>query len=196
MSGLGPLGPLGPQHLSDEAVAACADGVLTGHARARAMRHVSECPECAEAVRVQRETAFVLRSAPAPDLPTDLLDRLRGLPAVTPVRSVPTVLMPDGSTMFPTSGSVLGGGTMAAFAPEADAPADARRRRGPFLAFAVATVLMGAAATAAALPDDTTPDGPGGDPTVTTVQHRTDGGVPAVPAVPVVLYGPARPAGN
>ena len=35
-----------PQHLSDEAVAAFADGVLSGHARERAARHLNECPEC------------------------------------------------------------------------------------------------------------------------------------------------------
>lgn len=65
------------QHLSDEAVAAAADGVLTGHARDRATRHVAECAECAHAVRVQREAAWALRTAPPPALPSELLDRLR-----------------------------------------------------------------------------------------------------------------------
>lgn len=65
------------QHLSDEAVAAAADGVLTGHARDRATRHIAGCAECAHAVRVQREAAWALRTAPAPPLPVDLLDRLR-----------------------------------------------------------------------------------------------------------------------
>jgi len=35
------------QHLSDEALAAFADGVLSGHARDRATRHAAGCPECA-----------------------------------------------------------------------------------------------------------------------------------------------------
>ncbi|MBE7188532.1 hypothetical protein [Jatrophihabitans endophyticus] len=65
------------QHLSDEAVAAAADGVLTGHARDRATRHLAECDECAHAVRVQREAAWALRTAPAPALPSEFLDRLR-----------------------------------------------------------------------------------------------------------------------
>ena len=65
------------QHLSDEAVAAAADGVLTRQARDRAARHLAECTECAQAVRVQREAAWALRTAPIPALPTELLDRLR-----------------------------------------------------------------------------------------------------------------------
>lgn len=65
------------QHLSDEAVAAAADGVLSGHARDRAMRHVASCAECAHAVKVQREAAWALRAAPPPALPFGLLDRLR-----------------------------------------------------------------------------------------------------------------------
>ncbi|MDT4947566.1 MAG: hypothetical protein QOJ37_161, partial [Pseudonocardiales bacterium] len=44
---------MNPQHLSDEAVAAFADGVLSGHARERATRHAAACPECAHAVKVQ-----------------------------------------------------------------------------------------------------------------------------------------------
>ena len=40
-----------PQHLSDEAVAAFADGVLGGSARERARQHVEECAECRTAVR-------------------------------------------------------------------------------------------------------------------------------------------------
>ncbi|GAB2469602.1 anti-sigma factor family protein [Jatrophihabitans fulvus] len=198
MSPLGPLGPLGPQHLSDEAVAACADGVLTGHARSRAMRHVAECAECAEAVREQRETASVLRSAPSPDLPSDLLDRLRGLPAVTPVTVPPTVVMPDGSTMLSTSLPASSRGRLnapvAAFVdPSAGSSAPGRRRRAPFTVLAAAAVLVGAAATAAAAPDDPTPGRPGTDDAVRTVQHRTDGtpGAGATSLLPPVgLFGP------
>lgn len=91
------------QHLSDEAVAACADGVLRGHARERATRHIAQCAECANAVQVQREAAWALRAAPAPSLPSGLVDRLRGLPGVTPLAAPPTVLAPDGSTMFSTA---------------------------------------------------------------------------------------------
>ncbi|MGI8677238.1 MAG: anti-sigma factor family protein [Jatrophihabitans sp.] len=103
------------QHLSDEAVAAFADGVLTGHARERATRHAASCAECADAVQVQREAAWALRVAPAPALPSGLLDRLRGLPEVTPISTVPTVTAPDGSMMFSTMASTMA--PVAAFAP-------------------------------------------------------------------------------
>ncbi|MDQ2797262.1 MAG: hypothetical protein M3Y06_08885, partial [Actinomycetota bacterium] len=99
------------QHLSDEAVAACADGVLNGHARERAARHIASCAECANTVQGQREAAWVLRTAPAPALPSGLLDRLRGLPESTPVSTVPTAVAPDGSVMFSTMAPV------AAFVP-------------------------------------------------------------------------------
>lgn len=138
------------QHLSDEAVAACADGVLTGHARGRAMRHIAECTECATAVREQREAAFALRAAPAPCMPTGLLDRLRGLPEVTPVSSVPTVVAQDGTTMFSTLTPV------AAFLPSSrptpnSGADDARTHRGRafITTTAAAVVLTGALATGA-----------------------------------------------
>jgi len=102
---------MNPQHLSDEAVAACADGVLSGHARDRAARHLAECDECAQAVRVQREAAWALRAAPAPALPTGLLDRLRTVPQTTPLRLLPTAIGPDGNTVLPNVAP------MAAFVP-------------------------------------------------------------------------------
>jgi anti-sigma factor RsiW len=94
------------QHLSDEAVAAFADGVLTGHARERAVRHVNACPECRQAVRVQREAAFALRSACAPQLPVGLVDRLRTVPLTTPIPSVPSTVTSDGTAMMSTVGPV------------------------------------------------------------------------------------------
>src|SRR5437762_1175129 len=42
---------MSPQHLSDEAVAAFADGVLNGHAHERAARHINSCDECAAYTR-------------------------------------------------------------------------------------------------------------------------------------------------
>ena len=71
------------QHLSDEAVAAYADGVLGRTARMRAERHLADCPECAYAVSIQREAVFALRDAPLPALPSGLLDRLRAVPTTT-----------------------------------------------------------------------------------------------------------------
>ena len=94
------------QHLSDEAIVAYADGVLRGHARDRACRHAAGCPECAHAVAVQREAVWALRAAPAPPLPTGLLDRLRSVPATTPIDVVPTTIGPDGSAMFAAFGTM------------------------------------------------------------------------------------------
>jgi len=101
------------QHLSDEAVAAFADDVLSGHARERASKHAMNCPECAHAVAVQREAVWALRSAQAPALPIGLLDRLRMVPSTTPLRMVPSAISPDGSAMFAAFG------TVAAFVPPA-----------------------------------------------------------------------------
>jgi hypothetical protein len=96
------------QHLSDEAVAAFADGVLGGHARDRAARHINTCAECREAVKIQREAAYALRAAGAPPLPIGLLDRLRTVPMTTPLPSLPTAVAPDGTTMLSTVAPMAG----------------------------------------------------------------------------------------
>lgn len=93
---------MGQQHLSDEAIAAFADDVLGGSARERARGHTSVCAECNHAVAEQRAAIWALRSAPAPALPFGLLDRLRDVPATTPIHRVPTVVDERGTTMFAT----------------------------------------------------------------------------------------------
>jgi hypothetical protein len=94
----------GLPHLSEDAVAAFADGVLSAAATARARRHCEECAECAAAVRGQREAAMMLRAATAPSLPSGLLARLAGLPmsATLPPTSggLPTALDPNGVPVF------------------------------------------------------------------------------------------------
>lgn len=89
-------------HLSDEAIAAVADDVLTGRPRERARKHISCCPECNYAVAVQREAVWALRAAPAPSLPSGLLDRLRDVPVTTPVTRIPAAMDEDGTAMFST----------------------------------------------------------------------------------------------
>jgi anti-sigma factor RsiW len=134
------------QHLSDEAIAAFADDVLSGHARDRARRHTTVCPECNHAVAVQREAVWALRAAPAPSLPSGLLARLRDVPATTPITRVPTHVDENGTTMFAAFGA-------AAFVPPAPASASARSRsrRARPLAMAVASVaVVGALAGTAA----------------------------------------------
>lgn len=134
------------QHLSDEAVAAFADGVLRGHARERAARHIADCAECRTAVKVQREAAVALRAAPAPALPTNLLDKLRTVPMNTPLPTPPhTVVGPDGNAMLAT------------FAPMAGfVPAERPKRRGRtyFTAALLAGVTGAAVATVVATASD------------------------------------------
>src|SRR6185437_3536357 len=94
----------GLPHLSEDAVAAFADGVLSANATARARKHCAECAECAEAVRGQREAAMLLRTASAPSLPAGLLDRLAGLPMSAqlppPLSGLPTTLDSNGVPVF------------------------------------------------------------------------------------------------
>jgi len=94
----------GLPHLSEDAVAAFADGVLSAAAADRARRHCAECTECAEAVRAQRETALLLRTASNPCMPADLLSRLATVPMSAPLPppcgGLPTVRGVDGRPMF------------------------------------------------------------------------------------------------
>jgi hypothetical protein len=113
----------GLPHLSEDAVAAFADGVLSSAATARARRHCAECTECAEAVRGQREAAMMLRTAGAPALPAGLLDRLAGLPMSAqlppPLSGLPITIDPDGVPVFVAYQPGLAGRTPA---PEQDDP--------------------------------------------------------------------------
>jgi hypothetical protein len=158
-----------PQHLSDEAVAAYADDVLAGAARERARRHCAECAECTYAVAVQREAVWALRAAPAPSLPSGLLDRLRAVPVTTPVRTLPTALAPDGTTMLATSAALSGTvfAPMAAFAPgprpEKRTTHRARHLVATAAAIAVAGVLT-AGSTASATSGHPVPESPGPQP--------------------------------
>jgi anti-sigma factor RsiW len=111
---------MSPQHLSDEAVAAFADGVLNGHARERAARHINACDECRQAVKVQREAVWALRSAGAPAMPSDLVDRLRTVPLTTPIPTLPAAIDRDGTPMLSAMAP------MAAFVPD---QSPARRAR-------------------------------------------------------------------
>jgi anti-sigma factor RsiW len=125
------------QHLSDEAVAAFADGVLSGFARDRASRHVAACAECAYAVAVQREAIWALRAAPPPPLPSGLVDRLRAVPMITPIDSVPSAVDADGRPGFPTFVPMMAAAFVqprsrqsAAPEPDPEPEDEARRRRG------------------------------------------------------------------
>jgi anti-sigma factor RsiW len=157
------------EHLSDEAVAAFADGALADGARARAARHVAECAECAHAVAVQREAVWALRAAPAPALPGDLLERLRAVPSTTPLNGGPIALDSDGSAVFPAFGT-------AAFVEPSDERAEmSHRRTRPYglLTAAAAVIAFGAVGGAVAGTSDAGP------------------GAPFAPAMPPVQVQPA-----
>ncbi len=96
------------QHLSDEAVAAFADGMLATSAQNRVVRHIADCGECAAAIAEQRAAASALRAAPAPAMPAGLLERLRAVPVTTPLSPQVMALAPDGSAVFPAFGTGFG----------------------------------------------------------------------------------------
>jgi anti-sigma factor RsiW len=95
-------------HLSDEAVAAFADGVLSDNARQRAQSHMAGCTECSDAVYGQRAARAALRSALRPRLPDGLFERLRELPitAELPLIQCPAALSAEGQPLFAAAGRV------------------------------------------------------------------------------------------
>jgi anti-sigma factor RsiW len=136
------------QHLSDEAVAAFADGVLTGHARERATKHTATCAECAEAVAIQREAVLALRSAAAPALPSGLLDRLKSLPDTTPISGVPAMLGPDGSPVFAAFGTLGSAAALIPQQPPQPQRPDEHHRSRRTVPFALAATVVAAGAVA------------------------------------------------
>jgi anti-sigma factor RsiW len=146
------------QHLSDEAVAAFADGVLSSGPRARAERHLASCAECSYSVAEQRAAVWALRAAPAPSLPGGLLDRLRDLPSTTALPSSTVVLAPDGSAAFPAYG--MHGdrhpGRLTRLMPMS-VPARRRGQQVVLVTAAAALVVIGAAGSSAG-PSVTGPD--------------------------------------
>lgn len=140
------------QHLSDEAIAAFADDVLSGHARERARRHTARCTECNYAVAVQREAVWALRAAPAPSLPAGLLERLREVPDVTPVRRVPSHVDEHGTAMLST---VAGAAALVASPRQLDLRTAGRRGRN--VAMTALSVLALSAFTGSAVAADSAP---------------------------------------
>jgi len=172
------------QHLSDEAVAAFADGVLRGHARDRAARHLAACSECRQAVAGQREAAMALRAAPAPALPSSLLDRLRTVPLNTPITTLPTAIAPDGSTVLSTFAP------MAALVP--GEPGAGKHRVRPFLTAAALVGVAGALVAGSA--SHPTQAGNGTGPAVqpvSRVQSNSPGG--PVDVAPVNVFRGSAP---
>jgi|KBSSwiStaDraftv2_1062776.scaffolds.fasta_scaffold04810_7 anti-sigma factor RsiW len=169
-------------HLSDQAITAFADGVLSGRPRDRATHHLAQCAECAHAVAVQRHAIWALRAAPAPSLPSGLMDRLRTVPATTEVRPqphAPAAVDRGGSAMFAAFGM-----TRAAFVEPHDVQRRARSRRRPIAITAAAVAVAGVVAVGSS---------------ATTSSARFPARQPAPAGVtdgvvqPASLIGPSRP---
>ncbi|SDJ34832.1 hypothetical protein SAMN05444157_2936 [Frankineae bacterium MT45] len=149
-----------PQHLSDEAVAACADSALNAPARLRAERHLASCAECRRAVQEQQEAAWALRRAAAPTLPSGLMQRLREVPQTTELPPNDFTLSPEGTAVFPTFRPA------SPQAPRTQPPGAApqhsvRRHSRALLVTAAAFVSVGAASVAvAAGPSQVAQDAP------------------------------------
>lgn len=174
------------QHLSDEAIAAFADGFLGAGARSRATRHVSGCAECACAVAVQREAAWALRSAVAPALPSGLLDRLRSVPSTTPLPPDTTYLADDGTAVFPAFGTPGNARPVPAqpgssFLRSLLPTSASGRRRTQHAALATAAFALVAAGVAASASSTTAASQPAGG------LPRTGAGTSIVPAVHTVV---------
>jgi hypothetical protein len=168
-------------HLSDEAVVAFADGALLPGPFARAQHHLSECTECAQAVRDQQAARGLLRAAAAPAAPGALLERLRQLPTSSPLGGgLVGGMTADGQPVFaayhtrqrqpaPTTTSMP---TVAAPVP-ASAAQRPHRSHLPVLgasAAAAATVIVGVlAGTAATAGGSAAPNQRPPAPVVTTV---------------------------
>jgi len=145
------------QHLSDEAIAAFADDVLTGNARERARRHTASCSECNDAVAEQRAAICALRAASEPSLPTGLLDRLRDVPATTPIRRVPPDIDERESSMFAAFAMPASAFVQTA-APTRAVRQRATARRGRPLAMTAAVAFVGVL-TGSAVAADSAPAG-------------------------------------
>lgn len=163
-------------HLSDEAVAAFADGVLRDGARARAEQHLGACAECREAVRGQRVASAVLRAAPLPCLPTGLADRLRNLPGTTPLPASafsPAALTSESQPMFAAFHTVVAqAGPPAAPADPTTYQAHQTHRRSvagtSFSALALSAVAVSLLASTAATAGGATTTRPIPAPTVSS----------------------------
>lgn len=180
---------LAGQHLSDEAVTAFADGMLSPGPAARAGRHTAQCPECADAVTEQRAAVCALRSAAAPMLPAGLLERLRAVPLTTPLSPRPLSLAPDGSAVFPAYG--VNPDSVGVTRPESThfrfpvaVPRHLARRTQQFalVTAAVAVLTAGVAVTASASTrnEERAPSvSPGGVGSVRPAVYPRPGGAPA-----------------
>ncbi|HVD27679.1 MAG TPA: zf-HC2 domain-containing protein, partial [Mycobacteriales bacterium] len=92
-------------HLSEDALAAYVDGILSSGADERAAKHLRSCAECRAAVDVEREAKALLGAAPDPSLPAGLMARLLDVPMTADLGGSDRVLAIDGDRLGWSTGS-------------------------------------------------------------------------------------------
>ncbi len=92
-------------HLSEDALAAYVDGILSPAADERAAKHLRSCAECRAAVDVEREAKALLGAAPDPRLPAGLMARLLDVPMTADLGGADRVLAIDGDRLGWSTGS-------------------------------------------------------------------------------------------
>ena len=92
-------------HLSEDALAAYVDGILSPAADERAAKHLRSCAECRAAVDVEREAKALLGAAPDPRLPAGLMARLLDVPMTADLGGTDRVLAIDGDRLGWSTGS-------------------------------------------------------------------------------------------
>jgi anti-sigma factor RsiW len=92
-------------HLSEDALAAYVDGILSPAADERAAKHLRSCAECRTAVDVEREAKALLGAAPDPSLPAGLMSRLLDVPMTADLGGSDRVLAIDGGQLGWSTGT-------------------------------------------------------------------------------------------
>jgi hypothetical protein len=92
-------------HLSEDALAAYVDGILSPSADGRAAKHLRSCAECRAAVDAEREAKALLGATPDPGLPAGLLAKLLDVPMTADLGGGDRVLAIDGDRLGWSTGS-------------------------------------------------------------------------------------------
>jgi hypothetical protein len=87
------------QHLSEDALAAYVDGILSHTADERAAKHLRTCAECRAAVDAEREAKALLGATPDPTLPAGLLAKLLDVPMTADIGSTDQTLAIEGDKL-------------------------------------------------------------------------------------------------
>lgn len=143
----------GHTHLTPDAVVAFVDDELAHGPHARAVDHLTACPDCAAEVIAQRQARTALRGATCPSLPTSLMSSLRAIPRDTELPPPPggLAMTADGELV-----SVLRADHPGLICP-APAPSDRRPHPSRRMRFGAGAAVSGLALGAIALGVSATP---------------------------------------